>query len=46
MDELEGLRRFLRDALSGLDPRSWPSDASDVAVAERADELVAGILHL
>ena len=33
----------LRDALSGLEARSLPSDASDDAVAARADELIAGI---
>ena len=36
----------LRDALSGLEARSLPSDASDDAVAARADELIAGILNL
>jgi hypothetical protein len=36
----------LRDALSGLEVRSLPSDASDVAVAARADELIAGIFDL
>ena len=33
----------LQDALSGLEARSLPSDASDDAVAARADELIAGI---
>ena len=33
----------LRDALSGLEARSLPSDASEDAVAARADELIAGI---
>ena len=36
----------LRDALSGLEARSLPSDASDDAVAARADELIAGIFDL
>jgi hypothetical protein len=33
----------LQDALSGLEVRSLPSDASDDAVAARADELIAEI---
>ena len=36
----------LRDALSGLEARPLPSDASDDAVAARADELIAGIFDL